>query len=127
MRISAWSSDVCSSDLMAAHTGNMQARPDVSLLVAQSEAPGEPVHALPRVTLTGRAFTPERDSPHWQACKSAYLERFPDAESMTRLNDFRFVAIHVAQGRQVDGFGTARDVHDDELARVLRPAEALTA
>src|SRR3546814_6382312 len=60
-------------------------------------------------------------------CKSAYLERFPDAESMTRLNDFRFVAIHVAQGRQVDGFGTARDVHDDELARVLRPAEALTA
>src|SRR3546814_11971168 len=100
MRISAWSSDVCSSDLMAAHTGNMQARPDVSLLVAQSEAPGEPVHALPRVTLTGRAFTPERDSPHWQACKSAYLERFPDAESMTRLNDFRFVAIHFAQGRQ---------------------------
>src|SRR3546814_2951077 len=87
---------------MAAHTGNMQARPDVSLLVAQSEAPGEPVHALPRVTLTGRAFTPERDSPHWQACKSAYLERCPDAESMTRLNDFRFVAINVEIRRAHD-------------------------
>src|SRR3546814_1749553 len=46
---------------MAAHTGNMQARPDVSPPVAQSEAPGEPVHELPRVTRTGRAFTPERE------------------------------------------------------------------
>src|SRR3546814_14530035 len=53
---------VIHASAMAAHTGNMQARPDVSLLVAQSEAPGEPVHALPRVTLTeiGRAPCRER-------------------------------------------------------------------
>src|SRR3546814_10347616 len=68
---------------MAAHTGNMQARPDVSLLVAQSEAPGEPVHALPRVTLTGRAFTPERDSPHWQARSE---EHTSELQSLMRIS-----------------------------------------
>ncbi|TAM18670.1 MAG: pyridoxamine 5'-phosphate oxidase, partial [Candidimonas sp.] len=101
------------------HTGNLQARPDVSLLVAQPEVPGEPVHALPRVTLQGRATTPEVGSEEWQACKSAYLARFPEAESMTKLNDFRFVAITATRGRHVDGFGMARNVHDDEIVSIL--------
>ena len=34
---------------LAAHTGNLQRSADVSLMVMQAEAPGEPVHAL-RVT-----------------------------------------------------------------------------
>src|SRR5450830_628006 len=35
---------------LAAHTRNLQTTPQVSLLVMQAEVPGEPVHALPRVT-----------------------------------------------------------------------------
>lgn len=108
---------------MAAHTGNLQARPDASLLVAQPEVPGEPVHALPRVTLQGRATTPEVGSEEWQAYKSAYLKRFPDAESMTKLKDFRFVAITATRGRHVDGFGRARDVEHDEIVSILSAPE----
>jgi hypothetical protein len=38
---------------------------------------------------------------------------------MTQLGDFRFVAIDVDHGRHVEGFGTARNVTGEELARVL--------
>ena len=40
---------------LAAHTRNLQSSPRVSLMVMRAEAEGEPVHALPRVTLEGRA------------------------------------------------------------------------
>lgn len=108
---------------LAAHTRNLQARPRVSLLVMQSEVPGEPVHALPRVTLEGEASTPEPDGAPWQACRAAYLARFPEAEPMTQLGDFRFVAVHITQARHVAGFGVARDVDEEEVKRVLSPAE----
>ena len=104
---------------LAAHTRNMQAAPAVSLLVMQAEVPGEPVHALPRVTLHGRAETLTPDSPSWHAARSAYLQRFPEAEPMTQLGDFRFVAIHVTGARQVAGFGAARSVDADELRGVF--------
>ncbi|MDR3451889.1 MAG: pyridoxamine 5'-phosphate oxidase family protein [Rhodoferax sp.] len=108
---------------LAAHTRNLQARPRVSLLVMQSEVPGEPVHALPRVTLEGEASILAPGSPPWHACRAAYLARFPEAEFMTQLGDFRFVAVHITQARHVAGFGAARDVDEEEVKRVFSPAE----
>lgn len=106
---------------MAAHTDHMKNNSAVSLLVATSETPNEPVHALQRVTMQGRASTPESGSAEWEECRNAYLDRFPEAESMTELSDFRFVVIDVDHGRHVEGFGTARDVTGEELERVLGP------
>jgi heme iron utilization protein len=104
---------------LAAHTHHLQARPGISLLVMQPERPGEPVHALPRVTLTGQAMLPEIHSPIWLACRTAYLARFPEAEPMTKLGDFRFVAIALRRGRHIAGFGAARDVGEEELTQAL--------
>jgi putative heme iron utilization protein len=87
----------------------------------KSEVPGKPVHALPRVTLEGMATMLEADSPQWQACRAAYLARFPEAQPMTQLDDFQFVVIHVTRGRQVAGFGAARDVNEEEIKRTLGP------
>jgi putative heme iron utilization protein len=102
---------------LAAHTAHLEARPDkVSLMVMQPEVPGEPVHALPRASLEGDASFPARDSAAWQACRAAYLARFPEAEPMTGLGDFRFVVIEVTNARHVAGFGAARNVDADELA-----------
>ena len=105
---------------LAAHTRNLQAAAGVSLLVMQPEVPGEPVHALPRVTLQGQADLPASQSPAWASCRTAYLARFPEAEPMTHLGDFMFVAIRLTGARQVAGFGAARSVEAGELARVLR-------
>ena len=107
---------------LAAHTRNLQARDRVSLMVMQSEVAGEPVHALPRVTLEGVARVAERGSSEWAACRASYLARFPEAEPMTELGDFKFVAIHVTGARQVAGFGAASSIDEDEISRVLRPS-----
>ncbi|MEO8014708.1 MAG: pyridoxamine 5'-phosphate oxidase family protein [Polaromonas sp.] len=107
---------------LAAHTGNLQARPNVSVLVMQAEVQGEPVHALPRVTLDGLARTLEAGTPEWEVCRAAYVERFPEAEFMTQLGDFRFVAIALNGARQVAGFGAARSIDEEEVRRALGPA-----
>lgn len=104
---------------LAAHTGNLAAHPRASLLVTAAEADGEPVHALARVSLDVVAETPARDSPLWRAARDAYLARFPEAEPMTALGDFRFVLLRPAGARQVAGFGAARTVDAAEIAQVL--------
>lgn len=106
---------------LAAHTRNLQARPRLSLLVMQSEVPGEPVHALPRVTLEGQAGVLQPDTPAWEACRTAYLERFPEAQPMTQLGDFMFVAVQVSGARQVAGFGAARSIDEQEVRLALGP------
>jgi putative heme iron utilization protein len=104
---------------LAAHTRYLQARSQVSLLVMVAETPGNSVHDLPRVTLKGHASVPVRGSAEWDACKVAYVERYPDVEHMTELGDFRFVAINVDSARHVSGFGAARTVDAEELKLVL--------
>lgn len=106
---------------LAAHTGNLLARPHVSLMVMQSPVDGEPVHALPRVSLDGVAQMLAPDSPDLQRCRATYLKRFPEAEPMTQLGDFCWVAITLLSARQVAGFGAARSLTLEDL----RPALAL--
>jgi len=108
---------------LAAHTRNLQTSPAVSLLVMRAEVEGEPVHALPRVTLEGRAEPLVPASPAWEACRATYLARFPEAEPMTQLGDFMFIAIHVSAARQVAGFGAARSLDAQALAQLLRGGE----
>jgi putative heme iron utilization protein len=104
---------------LAAHTGYLQACPAVSLLVMQSETLGQPVHALPRVTLAGQASVLEPGSAPWALARAAYLARFPEAEPMTELGDFRFVAIAPAGARQIAGFGAARSIDEDQVRQAL--------
>jgi len=106
---------------LAPHTRNLQTSPQVSLLVMQAEVAGEPVHALPRVTLDGKATVLPPDTASWRDARHAYLERFPEAEPMTQLGDFMFVAISVAGARQVAGFGAARSLDAKAIADALRP------
>ena len=102
---------------LAAHTRQMQQCPEVSLLICAAEQPGEPVHALERVTFTGHAavLAPEAAA----SARAAYLARFPEAAPMTALGDFRFVAITPMAARHVAGFGAARDVDAEECRAVL--------
>jgi heme iron utilization protein len=104
---------------LAAHTGNLLARPTVSLLVMQGEEAGAPVHALPRATFDGTARAMAPDGAEGAACRAAYLARFPEAEPMTHFGDFRFVAIEPSGARQVAGFGSARSISADEVRLAL--------
>lgn len=104
---------------LAAHTAFLRARPRASLLVAQAEVPGEPVHALPRVSLDVQAHFCEAGSADAARVLPLYLARFPEAEPMTQLGDFRFVRLAVLGARQVAGFGAARSLDADEVRRAM--------
>lgn len=106
---------------LAAHTRAMECHPAVSLLVcaAENEGEGEAVHALERVAIQGVASTPPPDSVLGQGARQAYLQRFPEAEPMTELGDFRFVCITPTVARHVAGFGAARDVSAHDLVEAL--------
>jgi putative heme iron utilization protein len=107
--------------LLAPHTRNMLSDPSVSMMVMQPEVAGAPVHDLPRVSIVGTAARLQPDSPSWLAARAAYLTRFPEAEPMTHLGDFSFVAIQPISARQVAGFGTARPVEAEDFATLFRP------
>lgn len=100
---------------LAAHTRAMERHPAVSLLVCAPESEGEAVHALERVAIQGVASTPPPDSVLGQGARQAYLQRFPEAEPMTELGDFRFVCITPTLARHVAGFSAARDVSAHDL------------
>ncbi len=102
---------------LAPHTAQLQADPRAALLVTQGEEPGEPVHALPRLSLSVQAVTAQGDEQ--RAARDAYLARFPGATDMTALPDFRFVLLHPLQARQIAGFGAARRIDADDLRAAL--------
>lgn len=104
---------------LAAHCANMQRTPRVSLLVCAPETEDGPVHALPRATLDAIAVFAEPGSPSALQAREVYLKRFPDAEMMTTLGDFRFVRLQPVGARQVAGFGAARSVPADEVRQAL--------
>ena len=104
---------------LAAHTRNLQQQPCVSLLIAAPEEAGQPVHALERVTVFGRAA--ELAGDEVSGARQAYLGRFPEAEPMTGLPDFRFVQITPLGARHVAGFGAARDLSAEDFIALLAP------
>ncbi len=122
----AWSGEfsclVLHVSALASHTQAMERHPAVSLLMSRPESAGEAVHALERISIQGVASTPPRDSGLWHGARASYLERFPEAEPMTVLGDFRFVCITPQGGRHVAGFGAARDVDEHDLIAALNPA-----
>lgn len=121
---SASASLVVHISALAAHSQNLQAQPHASLMVADGEVAGEPVHALARVSIEVLATWAEPGSPLAAQCRAAYLARFPEAEPMTTLGDFRFVRLTPLGARQVAGFGAARSVGADELAQALGQTSA---
>jgi len=107
---------------LAGHTGNLLRHPRASLLISQGEIAGEPVHALPRVTIDVRAEAFEPDRAETQHLRNHYLARFPEAEPMTQLGDFRFMRLRPLGARQVAGFGAARSIDVKTLAQAMRVA-----
>ena len=110
----AWNSEfyclVIHVSALASHTQAMEQHPAVSLMMTAQEQANTGVHALERVSIQGIASTPPPESLLCQTAKNSYLQRFPEAEAMTMLADFRFVCITPSNARHIAGFGAARDV-----------------
>ena len=111
---------------LATHTRDMLDHRRVSLLVtAETGGPWSPL-ALPRVSLQADAAPLERDGPEYEAARTHYLARFPDAAQMFELGDFSIVVLRPVSARLVAGFGRAHSLVGDALDDWLRTAPPAT-
>jgi len=104
---------------LAAHTKDMLAHPQVSLLVIAPPAPEVIAQELARITVQGEAVQVIRDTPDHAAARTAYLERFPQSEPMFGFSDFSLFAIVPEAIRFVGGFAQATTISPHTLAEAL--------
>jgi putative heme iron utilization protein len=104
---------------LAAHTKDMLAHPQVSLLVIAPPAPGVMAQELARITVQGAAVQLVAGTPEHAAAKVAYLERFPQSEPMFGFADFSLFAIVPESIRFVGGFAQATTISRETLAEAL--------
>jgi putative heme iron utilization protein len=88
---------------IAEHTKNLTLDPRASLLVADPRARKDPL-AGARVTLLCRAERP--DGAPALVARTAYLDRFPDAEERFAAHDFVVHVLRVERVRWIAGFGS---------------------
>lgn len=104
---------------LAAHTKDMLAHPQVSLLVIAPQAPEVMAQELARITVQGKAAQVGDGTPGHAAAKAAYLARFPQSEMLFGFSDFSLFAIVPESIRFVGGFAQATTISPETLASVL--------
>lgn len=104
---------------LAGHTKDMQAHPQVSLLVIALPTPEVMAQELARITVQGEAVQFVAGTPEHAAAKAAYLSRFPQSEMMFGFSDFSLFAIVPESVRFVGGFAQATTISPETLAEVL--------
>ncbi len=109
---------------LSTHTHDMLRDPRVSLLVMDREAEGMPAQAVPRVTITGEAAQAMNGTEECEACRAAYIARFPDAAPLLEFGDFSFFAITPKSARLVAGFAQATSLQAEALVDALRSHRA---
>jgi heme iron utilization protein len=107
---------------LAAHTKDMLASPQVSLLVIALTTPAVIAQELARITVQGKAVQLAGGTPEHAAAKAAYLTRFPQSEMMFGFSDFSLFKIVPGSIRFVGGFAQATTISPETLAEVLYPA-----
>jgi heme oxygenase (biliverdin-IX-beta and delta-forming) len=105
---------------LAAHTKDMLADGRVSVLVIEPERDDKPAQALARVTIQAEARRVPDGTDEHEACRRAYLGRFPDAADLFELADFSLFSIAPRSARYVAGFGQAFTLSPEALARALQ-------
>jgi putative heme iron utilization protein len=104
---------------LAAHTKDMLAHPQVSLLVIAPPTREVMAQELARITVQGEAVQVARGTPEHAAAKESYLSRFPQSEMMFGFSDFSLFAIVPSSIRFVGGFAQATTISPETLASVL--------
>jgi len=92
---------------LATHTRDMQEHPRVSVLVMDEPDDATTPQALPRVALQADAALLPREGTAYEAARTAYLARFPEAAPMFELGDFSIATLQPLSARLVAGFGRA--------------------
>lgn len=110
---------------LAAHTQNLLARPQASLLFIEDERQARNVFARQRAVLQVSATEISRDSGHWQQILQRMEDRFGSTMELLRsLPDFHLFALTPQSGSYVKGFGKAYRLQGEDLAQITHQQRA---
>lgn len=110
---------------LAAHTQNLLARPQASLLFIEDERQARNVFARQRAVLQVSATEISRDSGHWQQILQRMEDRFGSTMELLRsLPDFHLFALTPLSGSYVKGFGKAYRLQGEDLAQITHQQRA---
>jgi putative heme iron utilization protein len=104
---------------LAAHTKDMLAHPQVSLLVIAPPTSEVMAQELARITVQGEAVQLVAGTPEHAAAKAAYLARFPQSEMMFGFSDFSLFAVVPESIRFVGGFAQATTISPETFSEAL--------
>jgi hypothetical protein len=105
---------------LAPHTRDLQQHQRAALLVMAEAGSQHTPQSLPRVAFEADATILPREGAAYEAARSAYLRRFPEAAQTFELTDFSIVLLEPVSARLVAGFGRAGSLVGDALLRWLR-------
>ncbi|MFA0087763.1 heme utilization protein HutZ [Vibrio sp. 10N.286.49.C2] len=101
---------------IARHARNLQANPNVSLMMIEDESESKQLFARKRLTFDAIATVVERETPQWHAVVNQMQERFGEIiDGLSQLQDFVLFNLKAEQGLFVKGFGQAYQVSGDDL------------
>lgn len=109
---------------LATHTQDMEATPEVSLLIMAPQTPDVMPQALPRISIAGRATRCPPEAAEYAAARGAYLARFPESEPMFGFGDFSVFLIEPASIRGVAGFGQAWSITRSQYQQFMADRSA---
>lgn len=103
---------------LAQHTVDMQKDKRIGLLIAETDDGREDPQTLARVSIRGSAEQIPNGIPGYTPLKNRYLKRFPESESLFKLEDFSFWSIKPKGGRFVASFAKAYNISVETLQKV---------
>ena len=104
---------------LATHTSDMEASPEVAMLVTAAQTEGVPPQALPRISISGTAARCSADHPEHAAARRAYLARFPESEAMFGFGDFSLFLVEPRSVRGVAGFAQAWSLTQTQYVQLM--------
>jgi hypothetical protein len=105
---------------LAQHTVDMQKDKRVGLLICEADDGRADPQSLVRVSIRGAAAAMQNGEPGYTPIKEIYLARFPEAESLFRLEDFSLWRIMPKGGRLIAGLTSAYNLTPETFQKVSR-------
>ncbi|WP_394246173.1 heme utilization protein HutZ [Vibrio profundi] len=101
---------------IARHARNLEANPQVSLMMIEDEDSSKQLFARKRLTFDAVASVVERDTELWTQVIGQMQERFGEIiDGLSQLQDFVLFNLKADSGLFVKGFGQAYQVSGDDL------------
>ncbi|USD66794.1 heme utilization protein HutZ [Vibrio sp. SCSIO 43136] len=101
---------------IARHARNLQANPEVSIMMIEDEGESKQLFARKRLTFDTTATMVERNTELWVGVVAQMKDRFGEIiDGLSQLEDFKMFQLKPSKGLFVKGFGQAYQVSGDDL------------